>query len=337
MFNGPPAPHARSLPYAAMVAGAYLVAAAAWIVGSGRVAAMLAYDAASLAEIERWKGLGFVVVTTTLLFAFSLALFRRLERGLARVDEARDALVAADRRALAGVLASSVAHDLNNYVTALMGFSELLLADPSVAQGNRERVQRMGTAIDGLAGLVRRLREASGQAGAREAQDVDLRRVAGDTIDLLRSHPRLRRCRVRLVADPVPVVVHAEPVCLHTALANLLLNASDATAGQGTVEVRVARSDAFATLEVHDDGPGVPADHRKTVFDAFYTTKADGTGLGLLSVQACARSNGGVAEVGDSPMGGACFRVVLPLPRASVADGALAAPQMAGPPITRAP
>lgn len=336
MFPGTPAPTARSLRYAAVVAASYLVAAAAWIVGSGHVAALIAPDAARLEEIERWKGLCFVAVTSAALFAFSLGLFRRLERGYARADAARDALVLAERRALAGVLASSVTHDLNNLVSAIMGLNELLLADPSMEHRSRARAEQMAAAIDSLAALVQRMRDASGQASARVARDVDLSRIAADTIDLLRSHPRLLRCRVRLVAEDGPVV-HAEPVCLNTALANLLLNAADATDGRGTIEVRVGQLGPAATLEVHDDGPGVPQERRKDVFEAFYTTKPDGTGLGLLSVQTCARANGGVAEVMDSPLGGACFRMSLPLQHAPQGQGAPVTARMAAPATTRAP
>ena len=94
-------------------------------------------------------------------------------------------------------------------------------------------------------------------------------------------------------------------------LLNLVLNAADATGGRGRIEVRSFEEDGAHVLEVHDDGPGVPLDIREEVFRAFFTTKADGNGLGLLSVRACAELHGGTAEIGDSPLGGACFRVTL--------------------------
>jgi signal transduction histidine kinase len=64
---------------------------------------------------------------------------------------------------------------------------------------------------------------------------------------------------------------------------------------------------------VHDSGTGVPRDERKKIFSALYTTKSSGTGLGLLSVKACAKIHEGFVEVDDSPLGGACFRLCLPV------------------------
>lgn len=309
-------PRRRALPtrpvhYAALIAGAYLLGATAWILGSGHVAALLTDSAEALARLEQLKGLAFVGVTGLLLFGFSLVLFRRSERDDLRAHEARDALVVAERRALAGVLASAVTHDINNLLTALMGLNELLLADPRLQERSRVRAEEMRRAIDRLAALVARMREASGQATARQPKPLALGALAGDVVELLRSHPRVRRCRVELVRTADPCLV-GEASHIHTALANLVLNAAEATGGTGAIEVRVSQRDAeTAVLEVHDDGPGVPQEVRRHLFEAFYTTKTEGTGLGLLSVQACVAAHGGSVDVGDSPLGGACFRMVL--------------------------
>ena len=99
-------------------------------------------------------------------------------------------------------------------------------------------------------------------------------------------------------------------------LLNLLLNASEATGGQGRVHLKIAESGESVSFEVHDNGPGIPAQVRDRVFDPFFTTKTEGHGLGLLSVQACAEAHGGMAEVGSSTeLGGALFRVLLPRQR----------------------
>jgi two-component system CitB family sensor kinase len=77
--------------------------------------------------------------------------------------------------------------------------------------------------------------------------------------------------------------------------------------------VRVRTEAGRAVIEVHDNGPGVPVERRADLFTSLATTKPDGNGLGLFSVKACANGLGGQVEVGDSPLGGALFRIRLPL------------------------
>jgi signal transduction histidine kinase len=75
----------------------------------------------------------------------------------------------------------------------------------------------------------------------------------------------------------------------------------------------VSRDATHARIAVHDNGPGVAVERRAGLFDALVTTKPNGTGLGLFSVKACATALGGRVDVGDSPLGGAVFSIVLPV------------------------
>ena len=103
-------------------------------------------------------------------------------------------------------------------------------------------------------------------------------------------------------------------------LLNLILTAADATRGRGRIDVSLRRGDSEVVLEVNDDGPGVPAERRGTIFDAFYSSKAHGTGLGLLTVKVSAEEHGGLVAVDDSELGGARFRVSLPRERPAARD-----------------
>jgi len=94
---------------------------------------------------------------------------------------------------------------------------------------------------------------------------------------------------------------------------NLILTAAVAAGEGGRVEVRLRREHGDAVLEVHDNGSGVPEESREKIFEPFYTTKPEGTGLGLLAARMGAEEHGGSIVVGDSDLGGAAFRVRLPL------------------------
>ena len=150
---------------------------------------------------------------------------------------------------------------------------------------------------------------------------MDLAAEVEDCLRVIRGHAQVRRCRVALVAEgPELAFVHRGLV--YQMVANLVVNAGEATAGGGQVSVRVVGDAATVRLEVHDDGPGIPEDRRDDVLEPFFTTKAEGTGLGLLSVRTCARLHGGTVEIGTSELGGA--RVMVRLPRTETPVGAAA-------------
>jgi len=88
----------------------------------------------------------------------------------------------------------------------------------------------------------------------------------------------------------------------------------------------VLQQEDEAIVEVHDDGPGVPLAQRSKIFAPFHTTKEVGSGLGLVSVKVCAEQHGGRVVVSESDLGGACFRVTLPIGRSAPDDEPVATP-----------
>ena len=141
---------------------------------------------------------------------------------------------------------------------------------------------------------------------------MDLNRTVEDALALAAFHERMRKCNVRFEATgEIPIRTH--PLVVHQIVSPLIVNACEAIGEQGRVEVRLEREGNEAVLSVHDNGPGVPPERRARLFDALESTKRDGAGLGLYSVASCVRALGGTIDVGDSPLGGAWFRVRLPI------------------------
>jgi nitrogen fixation/metabolism regulation signal transduction histidine kinase len=140
------------------------------------------------------------------------------------------------------------------------------------------------------------------------------------------------RVELTVDADDQEMPVALDRTMLYRVLSNLVTNAAQATAAVdrgseaahgGRVRVRVRREQEECVLDVDDDGPGIAVDQRQAVFDPYYTTKRDGTGLGLTIVKKIVIDHGGVIDVNDSPLGGARFRIRLPL----LGTGASAAAQ----------
>jgi signal transduction histidine kinase len=119
---------------------------------------------------------------------------------------------------------------------------------------------------------------------------------------------------VRVTVDanggPRRLLGHYEP--LRRAFANLYRNASEAMKGRGAIDVTVTGDGAGLAVTIADHGPGIPTELRQRVFEPYFTTKDDGTGLGLALVRVTLEAHRGTISIGETPGGGATFVIVFP-------------------------
>jgi signal transduction histidine kinase len=275
---------------------------------SDAVARRFASSVAQLHAIELVKGWCFIAVTSAALFAFARGLFSQLARHDAAIARQREETLRIGRRALAGAVASSVAHDSNNELQ-LATFQLSALREWVDPRGG-DAFEELEDAVRRLTQMMVRLRDLGSPARLVETTEFDLGEEVQRTIDRLRSHPRVRNCRIR-IARPAALAMRGYPVLVDEIVMNLVLNACEATECRGVIEVSVRREGSGCAVEVADDGPGVPASLRERVLEPFFTTKPDGTGLGLVSVRACATAHGGTLELGTATLGGALLTVRL--------------------------
>jgi len=285
--------------------------ATGWILGTGVLVRAMARSADEVEQLEQYKGLVFVAVTGAALMLASWLVLRRLQAELAREAAARETLLRLERHSLAGLFVSSITHDANNVATVVA--SALHELDrPDLDPDAREA---LGDATESLAKLQRLFSDlkAIGRFdSSRSLEPRELASVVEKTVGLLRGHSLVKHCRTEVVATE-RITLPLDPGLIDQLVINLVINAADATKGRGRIEVRVRRDGEQAVLEVHDDGPGVPPEAQPQLFRAFKTTKAHGTGLGLLSVRECASRHRGTVRYASSPLGGACFEVRLPM------------------------
>lgn len=300
----------KSARYSFLLAAAYCSVATIYIVYSGRVAAQFAASVEDLRRIEELKGIVYVAVTTLAVFCGGYLAMRRMDRDADELVRRERALVASEGRVLAGLMAASVAHDANNVLQTVLGnLSMLTPGDPQDPESEVLGELREGVAR--LVGLNQRLVSGARSADHGEEREVGLLQVVRDTLASMRAHAHVRGRHVHVRGDAA-VVVKTKPLLLQQVITNLLLNACEAARDGGTVDLVVAAQGDEALLEVHDNGPGVPLERRRGLFDALVSTKPGGAGLGLFSVRACTRALGGEVEVEASPLGGALFRARLP-------------------------
>lgn len=311
----------KPLRQALFLGAIYGLIATAYIWLSGAVAARMANNVHDLERIERFKGFVFVATTAALLVLAAWIILRRLARAIDERERLRRATVSAQSRVLAGELAAAVAHDFNNVLTVAQFAIDELRAG-SLAKNSSLLVDAAEALAQGR-GLAMRLANTARGDRVIHTEVRDIVPIARSMMRALGKLPRLAGRTVELdlcVEAKAPVDV----LLIEQILANLVLNAADAAGKAGRIRVVLRGDGESILLEVHDSGSGVPVDRRATLFTAFETTKAEGLGLGLLSVRVAAEALGGKVEIGSSPLSGALFAVRLPRSQAARPDEARA-------------
>lgn len=297
---------------ALLAGGLYLVLCSLYIWLSGRVAAQKALSVEELKDLETLKGLLFILVSSAGITLVTWLMLRHTARAQQALAESQGALLRMEQRAMAGSLAGTMAHDMNNILTVGCASAEMLRHTQGLDPEQTELARDIQETFKRIAELTRRLTNM-GQAGTQgERHPGELRRFLTTELAFARQHDQLRHCELRLEA-PEEIPLRLNEPFLQQMILNLLVNAAQAMNGKGLIEVRLRREHKTAILEFHDSGPGIPEDQRPLVFDAFYTTKPEGHGLGLLSVKAAVQMHRGRVVALASPLGGACFRITLPL------------------------
>jgi two-component system, NtrC family, sensor kinase len=234
------------------------------------------------------------------------ALARQFNAMTASLKEHQDLLVQSEKLAGIGRLAAGVAHEINNPLGVILGYTRLLRkeAGGSLAEDLaviEEETLRCQEIVEGLLDLSR--------PAQASAQAVDLRELCDDVVARLGDAHRLGNASVAVTGAGE---ARGDPRKLRQVLMNLVVNGVEAADGGGQVEVRIAELDGSVEVAVSDTGPGIAPAARDRLFEPFFTTKPRGTGLGLAVSQAIARSHGGEILPGAAEGGGARFTLRLP-------------------------
>jgi PAS domain S-box-containing protein len=258
---------------------------------------------------------------------------------LTELKRAEDRLRRAQRMEAVGRLAGGVAHEVNNMMTIILGFSDLLSHSPELAAGLQGDVEEIRKAASRAGKITQQLLAFSRQQ-VLQPSDLQLNTIVEDLILVLRLLLPAN-VRVEVGLNPMDATVRADRAQIEQVLINLAFNARDAMPQGGTIrittETRFLSEDAghrligvpfppgdYALISVIDTGHGMDAQTLAQVFEPFFTTKPMGlgTGLGLATVYGIVKQSGGYVWVESTPGEGTTFTVGLPL-----AEGPLAASQ----------
>jgi signal transduction histidine kinase/ActR/RegA family two-component response regulator len=240
----------------------------------------------------------------------------QLERTVETLRSTRAQLTQSEKLSAVGEFVAGVAHELNNPLTSVIGFSELLQR-ANLDDRHRRQLEMIASESHRCHKIVQSLLSFARQHKS-ERTPVDLNTVIDSALDILGYQMRTSNIRLeRRLAAPLPAVI-ADDHQLQQVIINMLNNARQAVEAHrpdGWVGIATRATTTHVEISIRDNGPGIPEENLGKIFDPFFTTKevGKGTGLGLSLCYGIIQEHGGTIQVHSAPNEGATFIITLPI------------------------
>jgi len=285
-------------------------------------------------ELSAWEryswqiaSIGAVILIQTGLISILLEEHRR--RRLAEV-QARDRmreLARVNRYSTAGELTASIAHEINQPLGSILANAETAQA---ILSSPGPDIDELNSIVDDIihdnrraSEVIRRMRSLLKKTPF-EAKRFDFNEVVGDAVDFLSAFAVGRKVDLEKATTPDALPIIGDRIQLQQVLINLMVNAFEALADARSVDrrisIRTLRVENLAELSISDNGPGIPEDRLKEVFEPFVTSKAEGMGMGLSIARTIVEAHGGRIWAKNQGGGGAVFVLSLPLASGRTTD-----------------
>ncbi len=287
-------------------------------------------DTTALESMFQWSMISVILISllaaSGVLGVFYLALdrverdYRRqhdLEHQLLRLDSEHRRILQIEKLSALGTMVGGIAHQLNNPLVGVVNLAQLAEREADDPARTRELLREIRSAGEDCHAFVKRMLGFS-KISCFESRPTPMAELIEDTVLLFRQ-AESRHVPVEVKLPEEPVVLTVDPVLIRHALFNLLVNAAQATAdGEGGIVISLERGEDKErnlpgwTLAVTDHGRGMSPEAMEKIFVPFYTTRSDGTGLGLPVVQHVALLHDGQVTVVSEPRHGTRFAIWLP-------------------------
>lgn len=254
---------------------------------------------------------------------------RRME---AEAQASRERLHQVEKLSAMGSLLAGVAHELNNPLAIVIAQSSLLV-EKAASDDVRRRGERIHAAAERCGRIVKSFLAMARQKPPQR-EPVHVGEVVASALDMVSYGMRSSGIETEIDIAPDLPVISGDKDLLTQVLANLMINAQQALMDRAPprrIELRAFRAGADIAIRVADNGPGIPDEIMRRVFEPYFTTKPAGvgTGIGLSICRNVVEAHGGKVTLGNRPGGGAQFDITLPI--ADVAEAAAEAPQVLPP------
>ena len=239
------------------------------------------------------------------------AMSKKLKEAMLANKAAQDSLIRKEKLYVLGEFSAGLAHEIKNPLTPIKMLIQRAREQQVYLQGEDldviiSELNRIDTIVNQFLGLAR--------SSEQNFQKVDINKLIGDVLTITRR--KIEKAGIDLQFNPstTALEIQADPGGLTQVFINLILNAIQATAQGGWLKIKTALTDAdgSATIKIEDSGCGIPAEQLNRVFDPLFTTKYDGTGLGLAVVWNVIQKHNGHIDIASQPQVGTSITVKLP-------------------------
>jgi len=213
-----------------------------------------------------------------------------------------------------GQMAAVVAHEVKNPIAGIRGALQVIASRMPAESRDKPVVGDIIARLDSLNGIVHDLLVFARPRQPR-SEPVDLERLIRNILQLLHRDPIFASLDVNFPSADAVAPADAEQ--LQLVFTNVLMNAAQAMAGSGSIDIRIVREPARFVISIGDSGPGMTPEVRDKVFEPFFTTKHRGTGLGLPIARRIVMAHGGTVEVENPVSGGTVVHIALPSAKSS--------------------
>ena len=273
-------------------------------------------------EAYRWRTLAAIAAVLIQAALISILLYERMRRSVAEFEahQRLSELAHVGRQAIAGELSTSIAHELNQPLGAILTnaeTAELILESPApdldelkeIVADIRRDDQRASEVIHRMRSLLRRT--------PFELRDVDLNDIMRDVFDFLAGQAASRNVALYFKAFPEALPIKGDAIQLQQVILNLVVNSVEAVSVMPHSRAVIGRTElnggSSAVVSISDSGPGIPTEKLAEIFDPFFTTKQQGMGIGLSLARTIVQAHKGRIWAENQAEGGAVFRLSLPL------------------------
>jgi len=273
-------------------------------------------------ERYSWQVASVVAVILIQAGLISVLLTEHRRRRLAEVQSRQRMaeLAHVNRFSTAGELTASIAHEINQPLASILTNAETAQA---MLKAPGLDIMELNEIVDDIvrddrraSEVIRRMRSLLTKAPF-ELKNLDINDVARETVEFLSALAVARKVELTSFISPNPLPIRGDAIQLQQVIMNLVVNGIDAMqdtpAEQRIISIRTSRIDKFAELSVSDRGAGIPEDRLKEIFEPFYTSKAEGMGMGLSIARTIIEAHDGLTSARNRDHGGASFRIRLPL------------------------
>ncbi len=240
---------------------------------------------------------------------------RELYEAMCELQETQDQLIQKEKLASVGQLAAGVAHEINNPLSSILLYTDVLCRE--IPEQNAQQCQDLQMIIKEAIRcrtIVNDLLSFSRQNEVM-AQPTDLNALLEEVVEESKIQERFQDVQIRMDLDSELPIIEADPFQLHQVFCNLMNNAADAMPGGGTLTLRTKRGpwSGLITAEVQDTGEGISEENMKKLFTPFFTTKpvGKGTGLGLAIIYGIVKMHRGQIDVQSQVGQGTTFTLTL--------------------------